>query len=167
MLGGYSDALNYIAALRVDCDGNDEWGIVAYTVDHTADYLSGKEILDGPNGTPIGTMVGMDEMPAGAPPGPSISPPMIDSVGNIWFISTVNLWGEDGQPGGDDDDLDSALIRAVYLPNFARRSRLGVGAGAGTGQHVHRVELRLAVDHQLHEHREPGRGNKLRDGLVG
>ena len=86
--------------------GTLEWELVAYT-DNVG--TTGKAILDGPGGTAIGQLVWMDTATGGAVVGPSISNPMIDSVGNIWFTAGVELFGM-------PSDFDTALIRAVYDP---------------------------------------------------
>ncbi|MGD8453786.1 MAG: hypothetical protein PVJ57_18385 [Phycisphaerae bacterium] len=114
--------LNYIAVARLDpatCDV--EWTMAAYSSDTAVTQDSGKPIL-GPGGMQIGTMTTMDVVTGGDPYGPSVSAPMIDSVGNIWFIAAVALTHyKDGtqrvnQYGDPIIDYDSALIRGVYDP---------------------------------------------------
>jgi len=83
--------------------GTLEWTLAAYN-----DFPNGKQILDGPGGTPIGQVVQLDQVTGGAPQGPSMSPPMIDSVGNIWFLAAVETYAT--------ADFDTALLRAVYDP---------------------------------------------------
>ncbi len=111
-----NNPLNYIAAARVGASCTVEWGMVAYSCDQYGNPNSGKPILNGPGGAAIGRLVGLYEVTGGTPLGPSMSAPMIDSVGNVWFISAMRWFGPDGIEGTQDDDLDSALIRAVYKP---------------------------------------------------
>ena len=68
------------------------------------------------NGVAIGNLAHMGRIPS-APQGPSMSAPAIDSVGNVWFLSTVELYGEGFQGASA---FRTALIRAVYNPdNFS------------------------------------------------
>ncbi len=62
------------------------------------------------NDAPIGRLASMSELGIGLV-GPSISNPVFDSVGNVWFIATVALNKSFGT------DFDSALIRATYDPS--------------------------------------------------
>ncbi|HLO41910.1 MAG TPA: EF-hand domain-containing protein [Phycisphaerales bacterium] len=64
---------------------------------------------------PMGRLASMLEVTGGSPVGPSLSSPMTDSAGNIWFTSAVALNKSD-QFGTPFTDFDSALIRAVYNP---------------------------------------------------
>jgi hypothetical protein len=64
---------------------------------------------------PIGRLASMFEVTGGSPIGPSLSAPMTDSAGNIWFTSAVALNKSD-QFGNPFTDFDSALIRAIYNP---------------------------------------------------
>jgi hypothetical protein len=70
---------------------------------------AGKQILDGPGGSSIGQCTRMDFV-SGTVIGPSFSAPMIDSVGNVWVIAAVELYGAGGS------DFDTALLRGVYDP---------------------------------------------------
>ncbi len=63
------------------------------------------------NDAPIGRMASMTELGIAGILGPSISNPVFDSVGNIWFISAVALNKSFGT------DFDSALLRATYNPS--------------------------------------------------
>ncbi len=65
---------------------------------------------------PIGRLASLTEVTGGSPVGPSMSPPMIDSAGNIWFTSAVALNKVD-EFGSPFTDYDSALIRAIYDAN--------------------------------------------------
>ncbi len=63
---------------------------------------------------PIGRLASLFEVTGGSPVGPSLSSPMTDSAGNIWFTAAVALnKSADGVPF---TDFDSALIRAIYNP---------------------------------------------------
>ncbi len=107
---GQRNPTNGIVVARVDGAGGVEWTLAAHN-------KPGKDILDGPGGVAIGRLTqmfnvtGVAEPPCGGSVpnlgGPSISSPMIDSAGNIWFVGAVELFGP--QP-----DFDTALIRAVY-----------------------------------------------------
>lgn len=72
-----------------------------------------KPIVDGPGGTVLGEITELFNVTGGLVNGPSMSSPCIDSVGNIWFLSAVELFtaGPRGTPG---NDFDTALIRGVY-----------------------------------------------------
>lgn len=113
---------DYIAVARLNCDtGGVEWALAAYTdvPDITAPFTTssatppilatGKQILDGPNGAVIGRLTQLQDLTGGTPRGPSLSSPMIDSVGNVWFVGVVFLPDE-------VDQYDTALLRAVYNP---------------------------------------------------
>lgn len=112
--------LNYIAVAKIDIvTGGATWTIAGYN-DGSFDGSgsgggTGKPILDGPGGSVIGRMVPLFAVTGGVPLGPSVSAPMIDSVGNVWFLSAVELFkvDEDQVPYSD---FDSALLRAVYNP---------------------------------------------------
>ncbi|MBN2448297.1 MAG: hypothetical protein JXO22_16340 [Phycisphaerae bacterium] len=109
---------NYIAMARISPSCAVDWSIVAYSSNLAIGaWETGKPILDGPGGNMIGRLTHMDQVTGGSPGGPSMSAPMIDSVGNVWFIAAVALYKTDlqGQPW---TDYDSALIRAVYTPNW-------------------------------------------------
>jgi hypothetical protein len=111
-----ANQFNNLVAARVTCGSPNtiEWSLVAYSTDDLYNLKSGKPILNGHGGAAIGRLVGLDEVTGGVPQGPSMSAPMIDSAGNIWFISAMLWFGADGIEGTQDDDYDSALIRAVY-----------------------------------------------------
>ncbi len=79
---------------------------------------TGKPILDGPGGAAIGRMCSLAEVTNFAVPfGPSISAPVFDSKGNVWFLTAAELYnrGPQGQ-----SDFDTVLVRGVYNPaNFS------------------------------------------------
>ncbi len=84
---------NYIAVATVDTSGNAEWSIAAHTGGPTGSAgLLAKQIL-GPSGTPIGSLAKYNEAFPGATSGPSISPPAMDRLGNLYFLSTITLFG--------------------------------------------------------------------------
>ncbi|MBL8963136.1 MAG: EF-hand domain-containing protein [Phycisphaeraceae bacterium] len=62
---------------------------------------------------PIGRLASLFEVTGGSPVGPSLSSPMIDSAGNIWFTGAVALNKADSF-GNPFIDFDSALIRGIY-----------------------------------------------------
>lgn len=76
--------------------------------------LAGKSILDGPSGNWIGQQAAYFQVTSYAD-GPSMSAPMFDAAGNLWFLSAVAL-----QKASGFLDYDVALMRAVYDPvNFS------------------------------------------------
>ncbi|MBI4881687.1 MAG: hypothetical protein HY812_18800 [Planctomycetes bacterium] len=102
---GATHAGNYIAVARVNASGV-SWTMAGYNDNATG----GKPILNGPSGLggiPIGQMVPMP-MLGGTTLGPSVSAPMIDSAGNVWFLSAIELFGT--------SDFTIGLLRAVYDP---------------------------------------------------
>lgn len=104
--GGNDWPINGIAVARLDCaSGNVEWTLAGY---NTGAGL-GKPILDGPGGNVVGRMSELFNIP-GAPLGPSVSAPMIDSVGNVWFLSAIELDGPTGL------FFTTGLLRSVYNP---------------------------------------------------
>ncbi|MFT5423820.1 MAG: hypothetical protein ACI89L_001609 [Phycisphaerales bacterium] len=144
--GTFNNPDNFMVATRFDPAAADptaaaEFGVVAWTYydavvgSPTENMYLGKDITDGAGGV-IGKLVPLDAVTGGVPFGPSFSPPSIDSAGNIWFQSSVALYGRvdangDGVVDALDDvdlnldgildssDTDGALIRAVYDPNNA------------------------------------------------
>ncbi len=74
---------------------------------------TGKPILNGPGGSVIGRMVPLFAVTGGSPQGPSVSAPMIDSVGNVWFLAACEFFKTD-KFGNPYSDYDTALLRAVY-----------------------------------------------------
>jgi hypothetical protein len=99
-----------IAVLRFDPanpGGTQEWTTATY-IDSG---LVGKGILDGSSGSWIGQQVALFQVSTTLN-GPSMSAPMFDSAGNIWFLAAVALQ----KPSGFLD-YDIALMRAVYDPD--------------------------------------------------
>jgi hypothetical protein len=121
------DLSNQIVVGRFsDANGPVEWTMAAY-VDQLNLFTpnSGKQIYDA-DGNVVGQIVTLSQV-ASSLLGPGMSAPAIDSVGNVWFLSAVELF--DRLPGGGSDN-DSALIRAVYNPDtFSYRLELVLELG--------------------------------------
>lgn len=113
--GGGDWPINYIAVARVTpSTGAVEWTMAGYN-DGTAGPSGTGKPIENEDGDIIGRMVTLDNVTGGTPFGPSVSSPMVDSVGNVWFLSAVELFLDAG-----GSDFDVALLRAVYDPdNFA------------------------------------------------
>jgi hypothetical protein len=123
---------NYIAVARTDAAGTTSWSVAAWTAPGTAN--PGKTVFQ--NGTtPIGRL-------SGAFLAPAIGVPMIDSVGNVWFLAAVELNAAPGQ-------LTLGLIRAVYnATNFSYTLELVLeegdvfpGRNAGRNYQVSFIDL--------------------------
>ncbi len=109
-----------------DHNGPVEWTMAAY-IDQLNLFTpnSGKRIYDA-GGNVVGQLVTLSQV-TGSLLGPGMSAPAIDSVGNIWFLSAVELF--DRLPGGGSDN-DSALLRAIYDPaTFSYRLELVLELG--------------------------------------
>ena len=105
---------NLLAVARVDAtSGASEWTIAAYCDGTSGQSGTGKPLLDGPGGNVVGRLVTMSDLTLGSVTGPSMSPPMLDSVGNIFFVGVVERFYTDGQ-GNPASDLGTGLVRAVY-----------------------------------------------------
>jgi hypothetical protein len=118
------DPVNGIAVARFDPanPAGAVWTMAAYN-----NFPNGKSILDGANGTPIGQIVELDQVDGGSPLGPSMSCAALDSVGNVWFTSAVEIFGQDGRPS----NFATGLVRAVYNPaNFSYRLELVMRTGS-------------------------------------
>ncbi|MBU0641181.1 MAG: hypothetical protein KKB50_20165 [Planctomycetes bacterium] len=108
--GGSDWPVNYIAVARLECTS----GAVAWTMAGYNQGVAGKAIVDG-SAAPIAQMVSLDNVTGGTPFGPSVSAPMIDSVGNVWFLSAIEY-----DPQGPNQRYTSGLLRGTYDPaNFA------------------------------------------------
>ncbi len=112
--GVAQDPANAIVVGRRDASGNIAWVSVANS-SVFATPQTGKEILDGPGGNPIGRLTTLVDVTGGNPAGPSLSQPAFDAAGNVWFIAAVALDKVDPDTG-PFIDTDSALIRGVYNP---------------------------------------------------
>ena len=93
------DGNNLLAVCRLDAAGNEEWTTAGYTAN-----ASGKAIFDT-NGNTIGTLVNLGTFSTAA--GPSISSPMMDSGGNIYFVASLQTFDSAGAP-----DYGVGLLRA-------------------------------------------------------
>lgn len=114
------DPDNFIVAFRETPDGTVEETLVAYVT-----FTDNKEILDGPGGNAIGTLLPIDLAFTGSL-GPSMSAPAIDSAGNIWFACPFQLDGE--------EFADVGLFRAVYnRDDFSYELELVVRTGFDSG----------------------------------
>jgi len=119
--GGFNDDFsNQIVVARRDAaTGAVSWTLAAY-VDSSmiGTQNAGKPICDAAGNT-IGQIVDLPAVTGGDPLGPGMSAPAIDSAGNIWFSTAVELFNRidtDGDTIGDTSDFDSALVRAIYDP---------------------------------------------------
>lgn len=113
--GGGDWPINFVAVARVTpSTGAIEWTMAGYNDGSSGIGGTGKPI-ENEDGDIIGRMVTLDNVTGGAPFGPSVSSPMVDAVGNVWFYSAVELFLDAG-----GSDFDVALLRAVYDPdNFS------------------------------------------------
>ena len=110
---------HYLAVSRTDpITGTTTWSVAAWTRDN-AGTLDGKTIFQ--NGTtPIGML---KPFSAGVGGGATMSSPMIDSVGNVWFVGSYEL---STAPG----NIDVGLFRAVYdATNFSYKLELVLKEG--------------------------------------
>lgn len=101
--------------VRFGPDGeNPEWTMAGW-VDNNGG--TGKEILDGPGGSVIGTMVPFRTAFPNANPifGPSMSTPTFDGNGNAWFIASAGLDKIDPDTMEPFIDYDTVLLRAVRV----------------------------------------------------
>ncbi len=102
---------HFISVARIDPGtGATTWSVAAWNNSSTG---GGKAILNGPSasgGTAIGQLSDFQTFTGSALP--SIGPPMIDGVGNIWFIAVVEIF----DPLGGASDFGTGLLRAVYDP---------------------------------------------------
>jgi hypothetical protein len=104
---------HYIAVARLTDVGGGGPPTVEWTMAAYQDGVGGgKPILDGPGGNQIGQCCRLVEITQGAPEGPSFSSPMIDSFGNVWVLSAVEIF----DPLGGPSEFNIALLRAVYDP---------------------------------------------------
>ncbi|MEO0650629.1 MAG: hypothetical protein AAFZ65_08125, partial [Planctomycetota bacterium] len=90
---------NYIAVARVAPDGTEEWTIAAWVVNG-----DGKQVLQGPGGAVEGRLIDFQTDTGMA--GKSMSSPMVDAAGNIYF------WGSFEREA--TGTTVTGLHRAVY-----------------------------------------------------
>lgn len=104
-----TDPNNLIAVARTADGTNVEWTVAAWTA-----LNDGKAVYSAYGTTPIGKIVAQSS--ALTESGPSLSSPMIDSVGNVYFLARVELTGQEWREG---------LLRAVYdAASFSYRLEL-------------------------------------------
>jgi len=95
----FDNPRNYIAVARIDpLTGSTTWRAAAWT-----DGVTGKQIL-GSGASVIGNL-----RPFASGRGPCMSAPMIDSVGNVWFLGSFE---RSTNPGA----VSVGLFRAVWQP---------------------------------------------------
>jgi hypothetical protein len=121
------DPYNYIAVCRYDrSDGSQQWTIAAYNTFNEQGLPGtsgscddpGKPVLDGPGGNVIGRILPMFTVTGGTPAGPSMSAPMLDTEGNVYFMSAWERFLDlDTNGTCDAVDTDSGLFKAHRLPN--------------------------------------------------
>jgi len=181
IVGTTDDPSNTIPVARFQpsapvTEGATEWTLAAWVDgrddpdgDGTLMWPEGKPILDA-SGAAIGELTILDQATFDPSTGefglfgPSFSAPSFDSVGNIWFLSAVQIYvGEDDDlltppdpdfpdvlPAGGDDVYTTALLRAVYDPTaFGYRlelvTRLGdTFVGPNSGEPYVIVALNIA-----------------------
>ncbi|MCY2958636.1 MAG: hypothetical protein NTY35_00565 [Planctomycetota bacterium] len=98
----FDNPRNYIAVARIDpLTGATTWRAAAWT-----DGVAGKKILQ--NGT---TVIG-NLRPFATGRGPCLSAPMIDSVGNVWFLGSFERAANPGS-------VSVGLFRSVWQPSPA------------------------------------------------
>ncbi len=121
---------NLIAVARTANGTSVDWTIAGWTAGN-----DGKIVYGTFGTTPIGKIVAQSA--TGAESGPSLSSPMIDSVGNVYFIARVELTGQEWREG---------LVRAVYdAGNLSYRLELLLMEGTVvTGQNS-------GVDYQVND----------------
>ena len=111
-----TNADNMIAVARTSNGTNVDWVVAAYTEGN-----DGKPVHGNFGTTVIGKLVA-HEAGNPTPSGPSMSSPMIDSVGNVYFNARVEMTG--------DNFYRDCLVRAVYDPTgFDYRCELVLAEG--------------------------------------
>lgn len=155
---GHNNPVNAILVARITGDaltGAVEWTLAAHNF-RSAALPQGKAVKDGPGGVPVGRLIRLCEITQAnpGPPcsttnsvnrGPSMSSPVIDSVGNLWFLATAELYNAVGQIR----DRDPILIRAVYNPatfsyeleQFLEISSTFTGLNSATPFRITRLEI--------------------------
>lgn len=146
--GGANNPENYIAVAKVDPAGNVSWTMAGYCFGNSPMVGGGKPIKDGAGGNTIGQMVSATKLTTVL--GPSVSAPMIDSAGNVWFISFVEMF--------DGSNTQVALLRSVYRPaTFSYELELVARVGdttqfLGVNSGVNYIisDLRIADSNSVH-----------------
>jgi hypothetical protein len=140
--------------VRFNEDGsNPEWTILSW-VDNNGP--TGKQILDGPGGNVIGTLIPFRTAFPNANPvfGPSMSTPTFDGNGNAWFVASAALDKIDPDTMEPFIDYDTVLIRGVRTelpgqsPSFGYELELVMelgnvffGQNSGTPYQVQFIDL--------------------------
>ncbi len=108
---------NYIAVSKTTPAGVTSWTVAAWTAEATAGPISDGKTIYQNGTTPIGRL-------SGAAFGPTMSAPMIDAVGNIWFLGEMTLTANPGV-------TTVGLLRAVLDPaSFSYKLELVLQQGS-------------------------------------
>jgi hypothetical protein len=114
--GGLNHPFNCILVARHNCElGTTEWTMAAYNSQATSGYLGDAKAIEDGNGNIIGRLATLSQVTGGTPVGPSMSSPMVDSVGNVYFWAAAEFFNPD-DPQNGPSSFGSALFRAVYDP---------------------------------------------------
>lgn len=127
------DPNNMILVCRFNCmdpnPDNAEWVIAAEATDAAA-----TKVLDGPGGSAIAELT--RRYSGGQYIGPSLSPPALDVVGNLYFLAPLQHYGADKQKGTVDDYYPYCLVRGVYDPaSFNYELELLLESGSATASY--------------------------------
>jgi len=115
----------FVARFDPDMPSTPEWSLAAWWDCQTG---NGKSVVDE-SGNEIGQIASFIETEGGEVDN-TFSSAGFDAAGNVYFLSFIRLFGEDGMEGTDDDDFDLALLRGVYDPaNFCWTLERVVGSG--------------------------------------
>jgi hypothetical protein len=147
----YGNAMNpenYIAVAKIDPLGNVSWTMAGHCIGLGAGFGSGKPIKDGAGATIIGQMVSAQKFTTSQ--GPSVSAPMIDGAGNVWFIATIEMFDGSGTAVG--------LLRSVYEPAtfkyelelVARVGSFSQLVGVNSGVNYIISDLRISDSNSVH-----------------
>ncbi len=84
-------------------------GTLVWTMAGYNDDATGKAIKASSGGAAVGRMVSLNTTTGGAVLGPSVSAPVLDALGNVWFLSAVERFS--------GVQFGTSLLRAVYNPS--------------------------------------------------
>ncbi|GJM21232.1 MAG: hypothetical protein DHS20C15_11470 [Planctomycetota bacterium] len=101
--GGSTHPINAVGVGKFD---GSTGAFLGWTLAGHNNGVGGKDVLDGPGGTALYEMVTLSAVTGGAVIGPSVSSPMIDSVGNVYFLTALREIAT--------GDFSSGVVRAVY-----------------------------------------------------
>ncbi|MEO0511885.1 MAG: EF-hand domain-containing protein [Planctomycetota bacterium] len=114
-----------VGRISADNPGEAEWSVASY-IDLTfvpgSGTTRGKPFADE-NGVVIAEIATAQD-DTGDATGPSQTPVSFDSAGNIYFVSPVRFYGEDGLPLTDDDLVSNTIVRANYISDLGVDSDL-------------------------------------------